>query len=134
MSKFKERIRWYEGFRSQPYADIDGRLTFGYGRTFITRDEAEILLANDEDRIFRGLENAFPWFDDQPESVQLALMDMAYHMGINGLKGFKKMLSAIEAGDYQKAYEECLDSRYGRRFTRRARPNAEMIREGKGKG
>jgi lysozyme len=89
-----------------------------------------MLLANDEDRIFRGLENAFPWFDDQPGSVQLALMDMAYHMGIRGLRGFTKMLSAIEEGDYQRAYEECLDSKYARRFTRRARANAEMIREG----
>lgn len=124
---FKSRIRAFEGFRSKPYLDIRGIPTFGYGRTFITLPEAEYLLSNDETRILNDLTTAFPWFSSQPEPVKLALMDMTYHMGLGGLKTFKKMLAAIEKGDYKTASAECLDSSYGRKFTSRARSNADLI-------
>jgi hypothetical protein len=48
-------------------------------------------------------------------------------MGVNKVKGFKNMLSALEQGDNKQAYYELLDSQYAREVGRRARINAELL-------
>jgi hypothetical protein len=41
------------------------------------------------------------------------------------------MWAAIEAGDWRRAYDECLDSEYGRRFATRTTKNARILLEDK---
>jgi GH24 family phage-related lysozyme (muramidase) len=42
-----------------------------------------------------------------PEPAQAALFDMAYNLGIGGLKKFPRMLAAVDAGDWVTAANEC---------------------------
>eukprot|EP00761_Pharyngomonas_kirbyi_P006337 gb/GECH01006343.1/.p1 GENE.gb/GECH01006343.1/~~gb/GECH01006343.1/.p1 ORF type:complete len:453 (+),score=59.18 gb/GECH01006343.1/:1-1359(+) len=49
---------------------------------------------------------------DAPISVQQALTDMCFNMGQGKVSKFKKMLHAINKGDYDRAAREMLDSKY----------------------
>ncbi len=55
------------------------------------------------------------------------LIAMAYQLGISGLKGFKKMLSAFRAGDYALASREMLNSRWAKQTPNRAKRASEVI-------
>jgi GH24 family phage-related lysozyme (muramidase) len=47
-------------------------------------------------------------YDALPDGVKMALLDMAYNLGPAGLlKGYPKMLSAVEAGNWAQAAAEC---------------------------
>lgn len=126
-------IRRYEGFSKLPYKCPTGHLTIGYGHNLengISAKVALFILQEDLTRAERVVKDAFPWWWKLDDARQFVLVDMAFNMGIAGLKGFKKMLSAIEAGDFDKAAEEMLDSKYGRQVVHRARLNAEIMKTG----
>ena len=126
-------IRRYEGFSKLPYKCPTGHLTIGYGHNLengISAKAALFILQEDLARAERAVKDAFPWWWKLDEARQFVLVDMAFNMGLAGLKGFKKMLSAIEAGDFDKAAEEMLDSKYGRQVVHRARLNAEIMKTG----
>lgn len=46
-------------------------------------------------------------FDSFPLPAQVALLDMAYNLGIGGLKEYVHMLAACAGGDWNKAAAEC---------------------------
>lgn len=126
-------IRRYEGFSKLPYKCPTGHLTIGYGHNLengISEKVALFILQEDLSRAERAVKDAFPWWWKLDDARQFVLVDMAFNMGQAGLKGFKKMLAAIESGDFDKAAEEMLDSKYGRQVVHRARLNAEIMKTG----
>ena len=126
-------IRRYEGFSKLPYKCPTGHLTIGYGHNLengISAKVALFILQEDLTRAEQAVKNAFPWWWKLDDARQFVLVDMAFNMGLAGLKGFKKMLAAIESGDFDKAAEEMLDSKYGRQVVHRARLNAEIMKTG----
>jgi GH24 family phage-related lysozyme (muramidase) len=47
-------------------------------------------------------------YDALPDGVKIALLDMAYNLGPEGLlKGYPRMLQAVEAGNWAQAAAEC---------------------------
>ena len=47
-------------------------------------------------------------YDALPDSAKMALLDMAYNLGPNGLlKGYPKMLQAVETGNWAEAAAQC---------------------------
>lgn len=59
------------------------------------------------EQIDKQLGNRFPWFDGAPRSVQEALIDMVYNLGLTGLTNeFPKMLRALALDDYTGAAPE----------------------------
>lgn len=74
----------------------------------------------------------FKWFDKQPNSVKLVLVDMAYNMGIGNLKKFK-FLNLIKAGKYYEAGEalESGGKRYISQVGGRARTNIKLLKSTK---
>lgn len=131
--KAAAKIRRYEGFSRLPYKCPTGHLTIGYGHNLengISKEAAEFILQEDLARAERAVKDAFPWWWKLGDARQFVLVDMAFNMGLAGLKGFKKMLTAIESGDFDKAAEEMLDSKYGRQVVHRARLNAEIMKTG----
>jgi len=49
-----------------------------------------------------------PGYDALPDSVKMALLDMAYNLGPEGLlKGYPKMLQAVETGNWAEAAAQC---------------------------
>ena len=120
----EEYIKGNEVLRLMPDDDSLGLTTIGYGRCLetngITQDEADMLFANDINVVADELRKIFLDFDSLRYSQQKALMDMCFNLGSTRLRRFKKMIAAIEAGDFNEAAVELLDSRYAKQLPRRA--------------
>jgi lysozyme len=128
----KDWIKKHEGFRSHPYFDSVGKLTIGWGRNIegngISKEEADILFENDFDAAVNDLMR-FDWWVMQPKSVQDALVNMRFNLGLHRLLGFTKMIQALQEKNYSKAAQESLDSRWAKQVGDRAKDVALMIRE-----
>ena len=128
------RCRSLEDYRRLAYRCPAGKLTIGYGRNLedngVTEAEADYLLVNDVVRVTRALKKMLPVWSGLSPARQAALVDMGFQLGVDGLMGFQRMLACLQAGDFDGAAREVMDSHYGREFVRRARQNASMIRTG----
>ena len=70
-------------------------------------DAIDQLAANDVAAFTASLRANFPQWDTYPAPAQAALFDMAYNLGVAGLKKFTSMLAAVNAGDWETAAQEC---------------------------
>ena len=124
-----ESLKQEEGFRGIPYKDTLGILTIGYGTKLpLTKEEAEILLKYRLDEKILEISEKEPFFLDLPQEAQEVIANMAYQLGVGGVLKFKKMWAALKKGDYQKAADEMLDSKWAKQTPNRARRLAEIIR------
>lgn len=128
-------IARHENCINHVYQDSEGYWTIGYGRMVdarlsggITEDEAHMLLVNDIKRTDTELRTAFRWYAKLDTARQAALINMCFNLGLPKLVGFSKMIAALEHGDYDKAADEALDSKWANQVGRRAHDIAEMIR------
>lgn len=131
--KVAARIRRHEGLSYLPYKCPTGHLTIGYGHNLehgISLEAAELLLKQDIEIAAKQVKKAFIWWPKLTEARQYVLVDMCFNMGISRLCGFKKMLAAVEAGDYKTASKEMLDSRWAFQVKRRAIELAEIMKKG----
>ena len=124
-----------EGVRLRPYKDTVGKLTLGIGRNLddvgISADEADFMLSNDlNERVLPGLRKSLPWYSTLNESRQRVLANMAFNLGIDGLLKFRNMLAACQAGDYNLAANEMLNSTWAKQVGDRAQRLADMMRGG----
>ena len=114
----------HEGIKLNPYLCTSGKLTIGVGRNIadigISEQEAMVLLDNDIERTEKQLTHLLPWAKYLPENQKIALVNMAFNLGVGGLLTFKKMLTALEAGDLTRVEVEMLDSRWALQVGRRA--------------
>jgi lysozyme len=129
----KDWIKTCEGYHSHPKPNLLGKVTIGFGRDInsngISQEESEWLFDNDFERCEKEIES-FSWYDDQPQNVQDALMNMCFSLGIRGLLSFVKMIDALNKKDYTKAAIEVLDSQWAKQVGQRAQDVAVMIRQG----
>ena len=58
---------------------------------------------------------------------------MAFQMGIAGLMGFRNTLATIERGDYQRAGDEMLMSKWATQTPNRAKRLSEQMKTGEWK-
>lgn len=130
----KELLLKHEGFRQFPYRDITGHLTVGIGRNLdakgISLDEALVLLDNDVQRDEHALWRVCPVFNKLNDARKIALLNMCYNLGIDGLMKFRKMFAYLEAEDYANAAKEALDSLWAKQVGNRAHDIAYLIEEG----
>jgi lysozyme len=123
-----------EGLKLKPYRDTVGKLTVGCGRNLddvgITETEAKYLMANDIVSVCAGLDRALPWWRAIADARQRALVNIAFNVGVHGLLGYRKMLEAMQAGDFKTAAAECLDSDAARDLPNRYHRIANLIEEG----
>ena len=128
-----ELIKKHEGLKLKPYKCSAGKLTIGYGRNLedngISQVEAEELLQNDVQRCYIECMKVSFWYKLN-EARQVVLLDMCYNLGISRLKGFKKMLAALEGVDYEKAAKEMLDSKWAFDVKTRAKELAQIMKKG----
>lgn len=124
-----------EGWREELYEDHLGYLTIGYGFLVdprkggkLPRPVADFWLRWEVGRRREELERALPWFAGLPTGVQIALLNMAYQLGVPGLLKFRRMLAALEMGRREEAAEEALDSLWARQTPGRAQRVAAAIR------
>ena len=144
-----------EGLRLQVYKDTLGIDTIGIGRNLedrgitkeeladldiptiehvyeygITEADAVYLAENDVQIVEEELVRAHPCVDRLDSVRQLILIDMAFNMGVPRLCKFKKMWAAIEAGDFDTASVEMLDSRWARQVKSRATKLSDAMKTG----
>ncbi len=129
-----KRIIKHEGLRLKPYRCTAGKLTIGIGRnledTGITETEARYLLENDLRRCHKACMEAFPWYVGLDETRQGVICEMCFNLGLARLKGFKKMLLAVETGNYTTAAQEMLSSKWALQVGQRAKTLADMMKRG----
>ena len=135
-----------EGLRLLPYDDatgqslktgdtIKGNITIGIGRNLqdrgISPEEVGMLLENDIEIVRRELAARIPdlWYL-LPDSVQDALLNMAFNMGVPRVMKFRKMWNALRLSDYETAAIEALDSNWASQVGERANRIALEIRNG----
>lgn len=109
-------IRRHEGWRDKAYQDSEGIWTIGYGTNL---QELQINKALGErwlvDKVVEAHEAAerFPEYECLDTVARRnVFIEMIYNMGPSRVAGFKNMLQAIREGDWARAAEEMLDSRW----------------------
>lgn len=120
MAEFYDTLRrqltLHEGRKNKPYRCTAGKLTIGVGRNLddvgLSEDEIDFLLTNDIKRCEKDLQRNLPWYEKQPDTVKMVLIDMCFNMGIGGLLKFKNTLGMIERGEYKEAAAEMLISKW----------------------
>lgn len=133
-NKLRALLLKHEGLRKFPYTDTTGHLTIGVGRSLsvrgISEHEAFILLDDDMMWFTDKMTVTFPWFVTLDENRQLALIDMAFNLGMNGFLEFHEMIHALDRHDFDRAAECLLDSKYAGQVGERAVELANIIKTG----
>ena len=130
----KDMLMNDEGVRFHLYEDTRGKQTIGVGRNLtdvgISKDEAMVLLDNDITAAVNALDQVHPWWRSLSEIRQHVLVNMCFNIGIAGLGGFKKALTAMQAGDYETAANEMQDSTWYVQVGARAIRLVSLMRQG----
>src|SRR6476620_2482894 len=105
--------KWYEC----KCGDKRGKLTIGVGRNLddvgITESEAMHLLNNSINETHVNVERNFgSWFNKLNSARKIVVISMAYNMGIEGLRGFQKMIKSITSGDFMSAGNHMMLSKW----------------------
>lgn len=150
-----EMVARHEGFRATVYCDAcrhelyfyqgdepvwlcgpeckGGNLTVGYGTRVdgagLDKDDAASLLANRLERDHEELLRE-PWYVALDDRRRDAILDMAYTMGVAGVKQFKRMIAFIESQDWEHAASEVMLSKWGKEAKLRSAEVAGMIIRG----
>ena len=132
--RLKQQLLRHEGLRLKPYRDTVGKLTIGVGRNLddrgITEAEAYYLLDHDIMWVRNEVENTFPVYAELNTARQDVILNMAFNMGVPKLRGFVKMWLALERGNFTRAAEEMLESRWAEQVKGRAKELAEQMDTG----
>jgi len=127
-----ESIKHHEGFVDHVYDDSLGIPTIGYGFAIkdlvLEEDLCDEILLRKLRILGRSVMGKFPFFDSLPSDCKSVLMEMCYQLGVTGVSKFKKALKAMDDGDWEKAADEMLDSKWAKQTPRRAKEMSDIIR------
>jgi lysozyme len=143
MSQIKEDLVRHEGYVTEIYLCSENYPTFGIGH-MVTPDDMEytwpvgtpvtderiLQVFNDDCNI--AYEDACALFlnlESHPDDVQRVVINMAFNLGRNRLGKFKNMITAVNEGNYQKASDEMVDSRWYNQVGRRSVELTEIMRK-----
>ena len=136
MNRIKAQLVRHEGLRLKPYRCTAGKLTIGIGRNLddrgISQKEAYAMLERDildfEQQLLDDIPDVYYGLDEVRQSV---LLNMCFNLGMKGLLGFKNTLAFIGAGDWERAANGMLASKWAKQVGMRAIELSEMMRKGK---
>jgi len=131
-----------EGCVYEIYLDHLGYPTFGIGHlitgsdpesgeavgTKISEDRVQQVFNSDIDCVIDDCDRAFDDFGSLPEGVQLVIANMIFNLGLPRFNKFKKMIRAINLGDWQSAADQMIDSKWYQQVTARARRLESVMR------
>lgn len=130
-------LRRDEGVVPHAYQDHLGYWTIGVGRLIdkrkggrLTDEEVDYLLANDIARFAAELDEKLPWWRALDAVRQRVIQNMAFNLGVDGLLAFKNTLAAVKAGEWERAADGMLASKWARQVGNRALRLAKMMRTG----
>jgi len=132
-TRLRNTLIRHEGLKLLPYKCTAGKLTLGVGRNIedrgISKETAMQMLDEDIELCLNELMERLNYFENLPTEVQETLVNLCFNMGISRLMKFQLMLGAIQAGQYELAAKELLDSRYARQVGKRAEELADILRQ-----
>lgn len=77
-------------------------------RCYVTEANIEALCVKRlKDEFLPGLYGIFPDFDEFPNPAREALIDLAYNLGVGGLRKFRQLRKSIKEGDWERASRCC---------------------------
>ena len=82
---------------------------------------------HDVDVAFLGAYKLVGDYDSHTENVQVVLAAMVFQLGYHGASSFKKMIEAVNDGNYELAAGHMLDSRWNSQTPRRCKAMAELM-------
>jgi lysozyme len=127
-----------EGRRPRPYLDSLGHWTVGFGHNLeqgppLSERAMAVILDDDLAVAERDCER-LTWLHALNDVRQAVIVNMVFNMGLGTFGKFRKMIAALEMGDWASAADEMLDSRWavqvGRDPGERAYRLAEEMRTG----
>lgn len=134
MDKLMDELRRDEGVKSHPYVDTVGKTTIGVGHNLsdlgISDRIINALLEEDIAIAETGARSIYPDFDSLSDARQRVLVNMTFNLGRARLALFTGMLGAMRNGDWSKAADEMLDSRWAVQVGPRSQRLAAMMKEG----
>lgn len=134
LARVYARLSIDEGRRKRIYVDTVGKISGGVGRNLTDRgfrdDEIDLMLANDVAEAVGECRRLIRGFDALAEARQEVLVNMMFNMGYTRLAGFKKMLVAVQAGNWREAASQMLDSKWADQVGDRADRLADAMRTG----
>jgi lysozyme len=130
----KAQLRLDEGVRTKVYKDSLGIESIGVGRNLrdkgLSMLEVDYLLENDLTDAERDARSLVAAFDKLSEERKAVLVNMAFNLGRSRLASFKRFLEAVNAGAWEQASAEMLDSIWASQVGARAQRLAKKMREG----
>ncbi len=134
IEQLRETLKVDEGVKYEIYKDHLGYPTFGIGHLIVESDEEygqsvgtgvhldRVNEAFDEDVsvMIDEAKKLFPDLEDLPEEAQQVIVNMTFNMGRPRLSKFKKFIAGVNAGDWEKAAVEMMDSRWAKQVGSRA--------------
>jgi lysozyme len=140
----KEDLVRHEGYVAEIYLDSENLPTFGIGH-LVTEDDMEYtwpvgtpvtderilqVFHDDCDIAYSDACALVLNFAGQTVNAQRVLVNMSFNLGRSRLGQFKKFLAAVNEGNYQKAAEEMIDSKWYHQVGNRSKELVEMMRGG----
>ena len=134
IDKLRDTLKIDEGVKYEIYNDHLGYPTFGIGHLVVESDEEHgkpVGTSVSEDRenavfdkdvavMVDEAKKIFPNLDTLPEEAQQVIVNMTFNMGRPRLSQFKKFIAGVNAGDWNKAAVEMMDSRWAKQVGARA--------------
>lgn len=144
LTDIQRLILKHEGNRAKAYDDatglelhpgmtLKGYVSIGVGRNLtgkgLNDEEINFLLCGDIADAIQDAKAVVPCFDALSRPRQLVLISMAFNLGRAGLEKFKRLIAAVEIGDYDDAADEILDSHSAKQAPSRYNDLACMMRQ-----
>ena len=134
IDQLREELKIDEGVKYEIYLDHLNLCTFGIGHLVLSTDpeygqpvgtpvsEERVNKCFDSDvqQVLSDCKTLYSNFDLLPEEVQLIIANMMFNMGLPRLSKFKGMRAGVDAGDWNRAADEMVDSRWYKQVTNRA--------------
>lgn len=96
----------------------------------LTDDQIDSLLFADLATAIKDAADLFPNFEQLVPARQIVLVDMAFNLGKSRFSGFRKMIAAVTAEDWDEAANQMIDSAWYRQVKSRGERNVEVMRTG----
>ena len=142
VEQIKEDLIRHEGYVREIYLDSEQLPTFGIGHLVVETDpeytwpigtpvEDERILSafqTDFEEAYTDACAVFLNFASLPEKVKRVCVNMAFNLGRSRLSRFKNMIGAVNEGNWKKAADEMVDSRWYGQVGRRSEELVDMMR------
>ena len=134
VDKLREQLKIDEGVKYEVYNDHLGYPTFGIGHlvteqdqeygkpvgTPVSEERVNAVFDNDVAIYMSEAKKVFPNLEQLPEEAQQVIVNMTFNMGAPRLAKFKKFIAGVNAGDWNTAAVEMMDSRWANQVGKRA--------------